>query len=60
MEYGLSLGVGFNFGLTKNQIDISYLIGKREKILGVSEEIIQQISIGISLGDLWFEKRRSR
>jgi hypothetical protein len=60
MEYGLSLGVGFNFGLTKNQIDISYLIGKREKILGVSEEIIQQIGIGISLGDLWFEKRRIR
>ncbi|MEE9189349.1 MAG: hypothetical protein V3U16_01095 [Candidatus Neomarinimicrobiota bacterium] len=58
MEYGLSLGVGFNFGLTKNQIDISYLVGKRERILGVSEEIIQQISIGISLGDLWFEKRR--
>jgi hypothetical protein len=60
MEYGLSLGIGFNFGLTKNQIDISYLIGKREKILDVSEEIIQQISFGISLGDLWFEKRRIR
>jgi hypothetical protein len=59
-EYGLSLGVGFNFGLTKNQIDISYIIGKRTEISNTGSEQFQKISIGVSIGDYWFRKRSTR
>jgi len=58
--YGVSGGVGFNFGRTKNQIDIGYSFGKREGLIGVEEEIIHRYSIGITVGDVWFVKRRAR
>jgi len=59
-EFGLSLGVGFNFGLTKNQIDIGYTYGKRTEINSTGDELFHKISVGISIGDYWFRKRRIR
>lgn len=58
--YGVSGGVGFNFGRTNNQIDLAYSYGKREGLIGVGEEIIHRYSIGITVGDIWFVKRRAR
>jgi hypothetical protein len=59
-EYGVSTGLSFNFGFSKNQIDLAYSIGKRQGLIGIGDEKIQRYSIGISLGDIWFIKRRSR
>lgn len=58
-ERGFSLGFGLNFGATDNQIDISYKKGDRFMVNGQKENF-EEVSIGISLGDIWFLKRRSR
>lgn len=58
-ERGFSLGIGLNFGATGNQIDLAYKTGDRS-IVGGQNESFEEISIGISLGDLWFLKRRAR
>ena len=58
-EYGVSSGLSFNFGFTKNQIDFAYSIGKREGLFNIGNENIQKFSIGITVGDIWFVKRRS-
>lgn len=57
-EYGVSTGLSFNFGFTKNQIDFAYSIGKREGLNKIGDENIQKFSIGITVGDIWFVKRR--
>jgi len=59
-EYGVSTGLGFNFGITKNQIDFAYSLGKREGMTGVGDETIQRFSVGITVGDIWFVKRRAQ
>ncbi len=59
-EYGVSTGLSFNFGVTKNQIDFAYSIGKREGLFEIGDEDIQKFSIGITVGDIWFVKRRSQ
>ena len=59
-EYGVSTGLSFNFGLTKNQIDFAYSISKREGLFEIGNENIQKISIGITVGDMWFVKRRAQ
>lgn len=59
-EYGVSTGVSFNFGIPNNQIDFAYSIGKRKDLIGVGDENIQKFSIGITVGDIWFVKRRSQ
>ncbi len=59
-EYGVSTGLGFNFGITKNQIDFAYSIGKRNGLLKIGDENIQKFSIGITVGDIWFVKRRAQ
>jgi len=59
-EYGVSTGLSFNFGPTKNQIDFAYSIGKREGLLEIGNENIQKFSIGITVGDMWFVKRRAQ
>ncbi len=58
-ESGLAIGLGIKFGVTDNQIDISYRTGKRS-LDNENSETIQEVSIGLSLGDLWFLKRRTR
>lgn len=59
-EYGVSTGLSFNFGITKNQIDFAYSIGKREGLFEIGDENIQKFSIGITVGDIWFVKRRAQ
>jgi len=59
-EYGVSTGLSFNFGFAKNQIDFAYSIGKREGLYGVGDENIQKFNIGITVGDIWFVKRRAQ
>lgn len=59
-EYGVSTGLSFNFGFTKNQIDFAYSIGKREGLNKIGDENIQKFSIGITVGDIWFVKRRTQ
>ena len=57
-EIGFGIGFGLNFGITGNQIDFGYNVSKRKNILYVNEELLQNFSIGISVADLWFVKRR--
>ncbi|MDP6143793.1 MAG: hypothetical protein QGF49_06515, partial [Candidatus Marinimicrobia bacterium] len=56
---GFSFGFGVKFGVTDNQIDFGFSISQRDG-LDVNDELIQQFSVGISLGDIWFIKRRER
>tara|TARA_B100000902_G_scaffold387138_1_gene430789 strand:- start:465 stop:1709 length:1245 start_codon:yes stop_codon:yes gene_type:complete len=57
-EVGLGLGVGFNFGITGNQIDFGYKLAKRDGLFLVGDETLHSFSVGVSIGDLWFVKRR--
>ena len=57
-EVGLGLGVGFNFGITGNQIDFGYKYANRTGVFVVEDETLHMFNIGISIGDLWFVKRR--
>ena len=59
-EYGVSTGLSFNFGPTKNQISFAYSIGKREGLFEFGDENIQKFSVGITVGDIWFVKRRAQ
>ena len=57
-EVGLGLGVGYNFGITGNQIDFGYKYANRTGVHVVGDEILHMFNVGISIGDLWFVKRR--
>ncbi len=57
-EVGLGLGLGIAFGVVGNQIDFGFGVSKREGVYLIDEEIIQNFSVGITIGDLWFVKRR--
>ena len=57
-EVGLGLGVGIEFGLMRNQIDISYNLVDRDNIYNIGSETVQSFNVGVSIGDLWFVKRR--
>tara|TARA_Y200000002_G_scaffold52847_1_gene38399 strand:- start:762 stop:2006 length:1245 start_codon:yes stop_codon:yes gene_type:complete len=57
-EVGLGLGVGYNFGITGNQIDFGYKYANRSGIYIVGDETLHMFNLGISIGDLWFIKRR--
>jgi len=59
-EVGGSLGLGFKFKAVGNQVDINYYFGKRQYSDTFKTEIIQQMQVGVSLGDLWFVKRRQK
>jgi len=59
-EIGGSLGLGFKFKAVGNQVDINYYFGKRQYSDTFKTEIIQQMQVGVSLGDLWFVKRRQK
>ena len=58
-EIGVSFGFGFKFGVMENQIDVGFSISKRTGFL-VGDELLKQFSVGLSLGDIWFIKRRER
>ena len=57
-EVGLAIGFGVRFGLTNNQLDLGYNFIQRDNIYKVGVENIQAFNVGISIGDLWFVKRR--
>ena len=59
-EIGGSLGFGFKFKAVGNQVDFNYYLGNRKYSDTFKTEIIQQIQVGVSLGDLWFVKRRQK
>ena len=59
IENGISLGFGFKFGASGNQIDFSYRNGKRSIAEG-QKELFKEITIGVSLGDMWFLRRRAK
>jgi len=59
IENGLSLGLGIKFGNTANQLDLSFNNGTRTSENNFSETF-KQFSIGISVGDVWFLRRRSK
>ena len=56
-DLGISIGFGIRFGVTKNQIDFGLnLINRSDSY--TSDKLITNFNIGISIGDLWFVKRR--
>ncbi len=56
-EVGLSMGIGIKFSVANNQLDLAYKIGMRRSQT-LTEESVQQLTIGVSIGDRWFVKRR--
>jgi len=58
-EFGISVGFGIKFGLTNNQLDFAYKYASRSGKT-ISDEIIQQVTVGVHLGDIWFVKRRQK
>ena len=59
IENGLSMGIGFKFAATGNQIDFSFRYGSRS-IRSSQKELFQEFTIGVSLGDIWFLRRRAK
>ena len=56
-DIGVSIGFGVKFGVTKNQIDFGFNLINRSDPYS-SDKLITNFNIGISIGDLWFVKRR--
>ena len=56
-DIGVSIGFGIKFGVTKNQIDFGLNLINRSDSHN-REKLITNFNIGISIGDLWFVKRR--
>ena len=59
IENSISVGFGFKFGASGNQIDFSYRNGNRS-ITESQKELFKEITIGVSLGDMWFLRRRAK
>jgi len=58
-ENGIAMGIGFKFAVTGNQLDFSYRTGSRF-INGGYKELVKEFKIGLSLGDVWFLRRRAK
>ena len=56
-DLGISIGFGVKFGVTKSQIDFGLNLINRSDSFS-SDKLITNFNIGISIGDLWFVKRR--
>ena len=59
-EVGISFGLGVPFGLTQNQLDFGVRISRRNGSLSQGPETIRQLSVGLTLGDLWLIKGKRR
>ena len=59
IENGMSLGFGIKFSSTGNQLDVSYKRGTRSSE-DYFNEIFNEITFGISIGDVWFLRRRAK
>jgi len=57
-QYGCSIGSGFKFRSVGNQVDLNFCFGFREYPTSSGQELYQQLQMSISLGDIWFIKRR--
>ena len=57
IENGLSVGFGFKFAATGNQIDFSFRNGSRY-LDDMNKELLREFTVGISVGDVWFLRRR--
>ncbi|MDC0234807.1 hypothetical protein OAK09_00475 [Candidatus Marinimicrobia bacterium] len=58
-ENGITVGFGFKFAATGNQLDVAYRKGTRF-MTNDYKESIQEFTIGLSLGDIWFLRRREK
>ncbi len=56
-DLGMAIGFGIKFGVTKNQIDFGLNLINRSDSYN-SDKLVTNFNIGISIGDLWFVKRR--
>ena len=59
IENGMSLGFGIKFGTTGNQLDVSFKRGTRSSE-NYYNEIFNEFTFGISIGDVWFLRRRAK
>lgn len=59
-ETGVTSGLGWRFGKTGNQLDIAYSVGWRKGPLHSGSETIERLKFQLTLGDIWFVKRRPR
>ena len=55
----ISFGLGLPFGKYGNQIDIAYVYTKLNGGYLINESV-NSIQIGLTIGDIWFVKRRNR
>ncbi len=58
IENGIAVGFGFKFGATENKLDFSYQLVNTTGLPGGTTELSNRFAVGISLGDIWFIKRR--
>ncbi|MFQ6605630.1 MAG: hypothetical protein ACE5D8_08780 [Fidelibacterota bacterium] len=58
IENGIALGFGFKFGTTENTLGFSYQLVNTTGLPGGMTEFSNRFAVGISLGDIWFIKRR--
>ena len=58
-DIGLSIGLGIKFGLTKNQLDFGLNLINRSDSIN-NDRLISNFNIGLTIGDIWFVKRRAK
>ncbi|MFL3027596.1 MAG: hypothetical protein ACJZ1O_04835, partial [Candidatus Neomarinimicrobiota bacterium] len=58
-DIGLSIGLGIKFGLTKNQLDLGVNLINRSDSIN-NDKFITNFNLGLTIGDIWFVKRRTK
>ena len=58
-KFDFSVGMGLPFGKFGNQIDFAYTFSKIINRHFINEDV-KTIKIGLTIGDIWFVKRRNR
>ncbi|MEE9166077.1 MAG: hypothetical protein V3U24_01225 [Candidatus Neomarinimicrobiota bacterium] len=59
-EQGFSVGIGIPFGSKLNQLDFGFLLSRRDGFFSEDPEFVRQVSLGVTIGDVWLVKRRRR
>ncbi len=60
IQNGIGFGIGIPFGLFQNQIDIGFRFSKKDGFLTDDPEFVREVTIGLSLGDIWLVKGKRR